>query len=60
MPVGYTPGHPVRKFKKKEFANLKNTYNTHGHSVTHAACAASGAVYAADTAITSTTPDKTA
>jgi len=53
MVVGYVPGHPLRKF-------IKNKYNVHTHSVTHAACSATDAVYSEDTAITSTAPSKTA
>jgi len=53
MVVGYVPGHPLRKF-------MKNVYNQHTHEITHAACAASGAVYAEDTAIASTVPSKKA
>jgi len=53
MPVGRVPGDPLRKF-------IKNVYNVHTHNVTHAACAATGAVYSTATPITSTPPSKTA
>ena len=53
MVVGYIPGHPLRKF-------IKNIYNAHTHSVTHAACPATDAVYGEATAITSTEPSKKA
>jgi hypothetical protein len=49
MTVGYKPGDKMRKF-------LKNNYEKHKHDVTHAACLATGAVYATETPISSTTP----
>lgn len=51
--VGRLPGDKLRKF-------IKNVYNAHTHNITHAACAATGAVYPTDTAISSTQPSKKA
>jgi len=53
VPVGYVPGSKLRKF-------VKNVYNQHTHDITHAACAATGAVYPTETPITSTEPSKKA